>query len=98
MEMFTKLAKRFVKSASTAISDSVKTEAKNVASSVIPTLIGIGLVFAGLSVFRSSLIRAPKTISSVAPTLSTTSIVTNNWILDEASKSEVLKTALKQVR
>lgn len=92
MEFVNKMAQRFVKKALPAVTDSVKVEAKKTAVSILPTLIGLGFVVAGFSIFKSSMVRPASTVAhAVAPALSKTSIVTNNWFLGEAMTTEVLE-------
>jgi hypothetical protein len=90
MEFLKKLTSRFVKNASEAISDSVKEEAKGVLVETLPTLIGIGFAVIGFAMFKASMTKVTPSISSVVPTLSRTSVVTNNWFFDEATGKEVL--------
>ena len=94
MSWIDNIAKRFAKTATVAVTDSVKVEAKNAVYGAIPTLVGIGFAIAGVVIFRAATRvnpgKAMTAAKAISPTLSTTSIVTNNWFLDEASKQEVL--------
>ena len=95
MGFIDKFTKKLAKTASTVVTDSVKTEAKNAALNALPVVVGIGLAIAGLIIFKSS--TATKVVKTIhVPSISTTSVVTNNWFLDEASKAEVLATFIKQ--
>jgi hypothetical protein len=89
MDFMGKIAKKFVKSATIVVSDSMKTEVKNVASNALPTLLGIGFAIAGLVIFKSALTKTPK-VASIIPSLSNVSIITNNWFLGEDLKAEIL--------
>ena len=95
MGVINKIAQKFVKTASIAVTDSVKEEAKNVAISALPTLLGIGVAIAGLVVFRYTSVKTPR-LNSVLPAISTTSSVTNNWFLDNDSKAAVLSQLLSR--
>ena len=97
MELFNKAVQKFAKKASIVVTDSVKTEAKKTAISILPTLIGIGGVIAGFAIFRSSLAKPVATVASAAvPTLSRTSIVTNNWFLGKEMTAEILEKVMKE--
>ena len=90
MDFMKKLSDRFNKTVSTMVSDSVKEDAKTAAATVLPTLIGIGFVVAGFAIFKSAFIStASKAVST--PTLSTTSIITNNWFFDKALQEDVIQ-------
>lgn len=89
MEWWKRTTKKVVDAAKTAVNESVKAEAKNLAATLIPTAIGIGVVIAGLAVFKSSMVKAA-VVSTHIPAVSRTSIVTNNYFFDEAVKREVL--------
>lgn len=96
MGLIDKFTKKLAKTASEVVTDSVKTEAKNVAVNALPVLVGLGLAIAGFVIFKSSTTKVPTQALHIPfPSISTTSMVTNNWFLDEASKAEVLTQFLK---
>lgn len=94
MGLIDKFTKKLAKTASTVVTDSVKTEAKNVALNALPVLVGLGLAIAGLVIFKSSTTKVPVQTLRL-PSISTTSMVTNNWFLDEATKAEVITKFIK---
>jgi hypothetical protein len=94
MGLIDKLTKKIAKTASTAVTDSVKEEAKNVAVGAFPIVVGIGLAIAGLVIFKSS---TPKVVKAVSvPAIRTTTMITHNWFLDDAAKAEVITRLIKQ--
>lgn len=94
MEFWKRMTKKVVETAQTAVSETVKKEAKSIASSLVPTLIGAGFVLAGFAVFKSSLVKPVTAFHMPVPSYSKT--VVNNWFLDEATKVEVLTRLMNQ--
>lgn len=99
MELFNRTVKKFAKKASIAVTESVKIEAKKTAISILPTVLGIGAVVAGFAIFKSSLVQPTTMASSTAsviPTLSRTSIVTNNYFFDPSVQAEIVSKLMKK--
>lgn len=94
MEWWKRTTRKVAEAAKTAVSESVKTEAKNLAATLVPTAIGIGVVLAGLAVFKSSMVKPTSTFRMPIPSYSKT--VVNNWFLDETTKIEVLTRLINQ--
>ena len=88
MSLLDRITRKCVKSASTAVSDSVKTEVKKATVNAIPALIGIGTVILGLIVFKNP--SAAHSGSVRMPSISRMSVVTNNYYFDSSVKSELL--------
>lgn len=93
MEWWKRTTKKAVDFAKTAVNESVKSEAKNLAATLVPTAIGIGVVLAGLAVFKSSMVKPVAQCHIPMPTISKT--VVNNWFFDESVMARVLEQAMK---
>lgn len=96
MQWMNKVAKKFAKTASVAVTDSVKTEVKNSVVNALPALIGLGFVIIGLRVFKTSAIKLP-TMPGI-PTLSTMSVVTNNFFLGDSVGKEVVSNIIDSMK
>ena len=88
MSIIDRITRKCVKTASTAVSDSVKTEVKKATINAVPALIGIGTVILGLLVFKNPSSGASAAMGS--PSISRMSVVTNNYFFDSSVKSELL--------
>ena len=90
-----KVAKRFAKTASIAVTDTVKTEAKHVASSLLPIVVGIVGAVAGVSVYKSSSGKLSARQKRL-PTMSTTTTTTNNFFFGEDMAREAFDRVVKK--
>ena len=87
MKLLEKLTKKVAATASVAVTDSVKAEAKNALVSAAPVVVSLGAILAGLAIFKSA--SAGKSVaSSLLPTVS--HVTTNNYFFDAATKAEVI--------
>lgn len=93
MKLVDKLVTRLTKSASIAVTDTVKEEAKTVAVSVLPSLLGLGFTIAGIILFKS--VAGKQLPTGGFPGLSTTSVVTHNWFFDSSAQKEVIEKLIK---
>lgn len=84
MKLLDKLAKKFTKSASSA----VKTEVKKTAVDLLPSVIGAFSMVLGIVIFKGSVGASP---SSIKPTVSTTHITTNNYFFQNLSEEMIRK-------
>lgn len=88
MEFISKIARKFAKTAGTALTESVKQEVKSTAINALPLLAGIGLVIIGFKVFKNSSASLPS--PTRVPSLSTMSVVTNNFFFGGDFQDEIL--------
>ena len=91
MDMFRKLTKKFAKTASTAVTDEVKSTVKETAINILPALIGLGFVVISLKVFKTSAVKLPISSVGILPTISSMSVVTNNFFLGEDVGKDIAK-------
>lgn len=96
MKLVESLVKKFTKTASDEVVETVKGEVKNAALVALPIAIGVGIVLVGLRVFRTSTGARLPSAGSLFPAaaLSTTSIVTNNFFFDQAIRDEMVARAI----
>lgn len=87
MKMLERLTKKIASTASVAITDSVKTEAKNALVSAVPVVLSVGAVVAGFVIFKSGS-SGSKAIANAVPTVS--HVTTNNYFFDAAMKADVI--------
>lgn len=87
MKWLENLTKKVASTASVAVTDSVKTEAKNALANAAPVLLSVGAVIAGFAIFRSGTSGA-KAITNAVPTVS--HVTTNNYFFDAATKADVI--------
>lgn len=87
MKLLEKLTKKVASTASIAVTDSVKAEAKNAVVAAAPVVLSVGAIFAGLWIFKSA--GGSKAVTNaVAPTIS--HVTTNNYFFDSAVKADVI--------
>jgi hypothetical protein len=93
MGFIDRITKKCFKTASSTVTESVKTEIKQATVNAIPAIIGIGTVVLSVLLFKS-----PEAASTVAkiPTVSNMTVVTNNYFFDEATKADILSKLLTQ--
>lgn len=84
MKLVEKIAKKFTKSASSA----VKTEVKKTAVDLLPTILGIASMVFGIVIFKEAVAEEPKPIK---PAVSNTSITTNNYFFQQMSEDMIKK-------
>lgn len=87
MKLLEKLTKKVASTASIAVTDSVKAEAKNAAINALPVVLSLGAVLAGFVIFRNGS-AGKKAIQNAVPTIATH--VTNNYFFSEAVKADVI--------
>lgn len=87
MKILEKLTKKVASTASIAVTDSVKAEAKNAIVSAVPVVLSVGAVIAGFAIFRGGTSGA-KAITNAVPTVS--HVTTNNYFFDAAMKADVI--------
>ena len=93
MKWLDNLTKKLAGTASVTITDSVRTEAKKIASDALPTLLGIGGIIAGIVIFRNSS-AGKRLVSRAVPTVSHT--ITNYYFFDDTAKSELVEKILER--
>ena len=87
MKLLEKLTKKVASTASIAVTDSVKAEAKNAVIAAAPVVLSVGAIFAGFMIFKSA--GGSKAVANaVTPTIS--HITTNNYFFDATMKAEVI--------
>ena len=87
MKWLENLTKKVASTASVAVTDSVKTEAKNALANAAPVLLSVGAVIAGIAIFKGGSSGA-KAVANAVPTVS--HITTNNYFFSEAVKADVI--------
>ena len=83
MKFLDKIAKKFTKSASSA----VKTEVKKTAVDLLPTVVGAVSMIVGIVIFKGA-VHEP---TPIKPTVSTTHITTNNYFFQNLSEDMIKK-------
>ena len=83
MKFLEKWTNKFTKTASTA----VKSEVRKTAIDLLPTLMGFGSMVLGLLIFKQTVVETPP----VKPTVSNTSVTTNNYFFQQMSEEMVKK-------
>ena len=84
MKLLDKFTRKFAKSTSTA----VKTEVKKTAVDMLPTIVGVVSMVAGILIFKGTTGGATKPIK---PNVSTTHITTNNYFFQSLSEDMIRK-------
>lgn len=95
MKILEKLTKKITSSASIAVTDSVKTEAKKVANEASPVIFGVGMVAIGLVIFKMV---SGKESAHVpfGPTASRMDITTNNYFFDSSASAEFIRRVMHE--
>lgn len=94
MKLLEKLTKKISASASLAVTDSVKVEAKKIASEAEPVIFGIGVVVVGMVIFR---IVSGKSVSiPTVPNVSRIDVTTNNYFFDPSAAAEFVKRTIEK--
>lgn len=83
MKLFQKWTKKLTKTASSA----VKTEVKKTAVDLMPTIIGFGSMVLGIMIFKKAVDEPIPT----KPSVSNTSITTNNYFFQQLSEDMIKK-------
>lgn len=84
-----RIIKKASTTASVVVTENVKTEAKKLGKDILPTVLSIGAVIAGVIIFRNT--SAGKAITgALEPTVSHVTITTNNYFFDSNAKAELL--------
>lgn len=91
-----KLVGKFAKTASIAVTDTVKTEAKHAASNILPIVVGVIGAIAGVKVYNSYSSKPQQRNGRRFPTMSTTTTTTNNFFFGEDMAREAFDRAIKK--
>ena len=98
MKLMDKITSKFACKASDAVKETVKKEAKNIASDILPVMTGAVALIGGVLIFKrmANYNQVTKTAEKIVPTISHT--VTNNYILgDTNAAKEIVDKILKSV-
>ena len=94
LKILERVTKKISSSASIAVTDSVKVEAKKIAQEASPIIFGIGVVAVGLVIFK---VVSGKGVSvPIGPTASRIDVTTNNYFFDPSVGAEFVKTMIEK--
>lgn len=86
MKLLDKISRKMAGKASVA----VKTEVKKTALDLLPKLLGLAAMAAGIMIFKDNVMDPPK-ISDRHPSVSNTSITTNNYFFGDIDSETIQK-------
>lgn len=97
MKILERITRRVASSASIAVTDTVKAEAKKVATEASPVIFSLAVVGIGLAIFRIATGKSilPK-VGGLVPSASKVSVVTNNYFFDPAASAEFIRKVVEQ--
>lgn len=98
MKLMDKITSKFACKASDAVKETVKKEARSIASDILPVMTGAAALIGGILIFKrmARYENVTKTAEKIVPTISHT--VTNNYILGDTDVArEIVDKILKSV-